>query len=289
MILWFAIAWACPPTVDRVAEAKALFNDAELEAARQKTQEGLDELGCQTQIVDRGTLLELYRIDAQIALANLDKKGATYAAIRAVVVDPMSIPPPSYGTELAELHQLWTARMAKSTVRLSVSGGGIVYLDGLPLTQGQTRDAVRGEHLVQIDAGTSVVSTVTDLDRDQAVITGLVAPTNPVPMPTVPAPVPLAELDGPVRERKTRRPSKPMMVIGGALAGVGAATLAYAWYRDEVVFPKKPFPDGAAVDREAALIRTLYGTGYVVGGAGVVVLGVGVVGKQVHVEGHWRF
>ena len=111
------------------------------------------------------------------------------------------------GTELAELHQLWTARMAKSTVRLSVSGGGIVYLDGLPLTQGQTRDAVRGEHLVQIDAGTSIVSTVTDLDRDQAVITGLVAPTNPVPMPTVPAPVPLTELDAPVRERKTRRAS----------------------------------------------------------------------------------
>ena len=39
----------------------------------------------------------------------------------------------------------------------------------------------------------------------------------------------------------------------------------------------------------STLIRALYGTGYGVGGVGLAVFGVGIYGKQVHVEGRWRF
>lgn len=292
MLLLATAAFACPPTAEGVEAARALFQDAEIDDARQVTQQTLDELACQTQVVERGVLLELYRLDAQIALANLDKKGATYATIRSVVVDPASVPTADYGPELADLHTVWAERLAGSSIELSVSGGGIVYLDGLPLQEGERMRTVRGEHLVQIDAGMSVVSTLTDLDQDQTVITGLPSrePQQPSPSP-VSEPVPLRDLDGPDPnpERRRRKPSAVLMVVGGSLAAVGGAALGYAWYRDEVVFPRKTFSDERAVDREATSIRALYGTGYGVGGLGAVVFGVGAVGIPVRVEATWRF
>lgn len=297
MLLSFLLpALACEPTAERVGKARALFEDVELEQARTETTAALEELHCQTEVVERGTLLELYRLDAQVAMANLDKKAATYATIRSVAVDPTAVPTADYGPDLAALHKLWAKRLGNSRIMLSVSGGGIVYLDGLPLRQGERMATVPGEHLVQIDSGTAVISTVTDLDKDQAVITGIAAPSvapdpRPLAPPTpVPRPAPLVDLDGPEpKAKKKRQPTPVLLAVGGGLVVLGGGLLGYAWYRDEVVFAKKAYPSVTAVNREAATIRALYGTGYGIGAVGLAVGGVGLYGRQVHVRASWRF
>ncbi|MCB9677524.1 MAG: hypothetical protein H6737_20615 [Alphaproteobacteria bacterium] len=289
-------AWACPPTATQVAQARAAFDDAEIEQAANILQSAVENLGCQTAVVDGLTLLELYRLDGLVALSRMDTKAAVYATIRAVTVDPSAAPPPQYGPELAELHHTWSDRLRTSTATLGINGGGGVWVDGQAMTHGNTRVVLQGEHLLQIDMGGDFASHVMDVTGDHVVETGappppgvpgpvmpgpMPAPVGPRPVP-VPAPVPIVPsplpdpLD-PDRPKKRKRPVA-LWAAGGAALVAGGATFGWAAYQDEVVFPSRQFPDEPSVDRAASQVRIAYGTGYGLMGVGGVLLVTNAIG-----------
>ncbi|MEZ4318225.1 MAG: hypothetical protein R3F61_12015 [Myxococcota bacterium] len=291
-----ASAWACPPTADDVQRARAAFDDAEIEQAANILAGTVENLGCQTQVVDGGVLLELYRLDGLVALSRMDTKAAVYATIRAVTVDPNATPPRSYGPELAELHRTWSDRLRTSTSTVGVKGGGGVWLDGQAMLHGSTRVVLQGEHLLQIDVNGELASTVMDVTGDVVVDTGVPGPPGvpgpvmpapigpvPVPQPVVPMPVPEPVVPNPRPEpldpdRPGRRRPTALWVAGGAALVAGGAALGWATYQDEVVFPKRQFPDPASVDRAAGQIRVAYGTGYGLVGVGGVLLVTNAIG-----------
>ncbi|MCB9668521.1 MAG: hypothetical protein H6736_03000 [Alphaproteobacteria bacterium] len=265
-------AWACPPTSGEVARARAAYDDAEVEEAAAIVDAALTQLGCQTTVVDRETLLDLYRLDALVALARAEDREAVEATMRAVTVDPLATPPATYGPELVDLHRSWAGRMSDKRVEVGVLGGGTVYIDGEPIRHGQRMTVVKGHHLVQIDGQGGLTSVVDVLNGDRSVVTGLPSPEpeprpKPVDAPPVPAPKPVPQRWRPVA----------LWAVGGGLAAVGAGAVALA-ARQEKAFKVGTFEDPDAVDAAAVRIRVLYITGYAMAGAGTVTLGTNVVG-----------
>jgi hypothetical protein len=260
-----AVALACPPTAAEVARARAAFDDAEVEAAGRLIEAAVEDLGCQTEVVQTATLLALYRLDGMVALSRMNEKSAVYATIRAVTVDPGDAPPPEYGPELADLHRVWSDRLSSATAVLDVNGGGTVYVDGRPVTHGGRLTVLQGEHVVQVVNGQGLVSDVRDVTGDLTVNTGLPAPIgpNPVPLDEVP--------DRPKPVGAPRKRPVPVwiagagaMVVGGALVGVASG--------QEAAFKERIFPDVASVDRAASRVRVAYAAGY-----GVSVIGIGLL------------
>lgn len=287
-----ALAAPCPATAEEVARARAAFDDAEVELAATVVTDAMRDLACQSDQVPAGVLLELYRLDGLVALSQMDQKAAVYATIRAVTVDPSSTPPALYGPELAELHSVWSERLSRSTVVLGVSGGGTVFLDGLPMAHGDTRVVVQGEHLIQISGATALRSEVVDLTAHRVVQTGLAPPpgvappimpgTAAPPVPTVPVPRPVGGgvAPNPVGDgsRPGRRRPTALWILGGAALAAGGGALGWALYQDEVVFENSVYPDEASVDRAATQINIAYGTGYGLLGVGGVVVARNAVG-----------
>lgn len=275
MLLLFATlltAWACPPTADEVARARALFDDAEPEQAAELLESALGDLGCQTTVVTRPTLLELYRLQALVALARGLDTDAAEATLRAVTVDPLAAPPSSYGPELADLHRSWAGRLSGTRVVVSVLGGGRVFVDGEPLRHGQESRIVKGHHLLQIEGEGPLRSVLDLLDANRSVVTGLPSPEAPKPTgPRVGGVVPQVE----VVQRRWR--PAVLWVAGGLVTATGAG-LTLAASQQERAFHERYYDDWQLVDRHAYRIQSLYIAGYSTLGAGGIVLTTGMVG-----------
>jgi hypothetical protein len=270
-------AWACPPTADQILRARAAYDDAEPDIAAGILATADEELGCQTALVGRNTLLELYRLQALVALARARDTEAVEAIMRAVTIDPLATPPPDYGPEVIGLHRSWAGRLSDKTAVVNVLGGGRVFIDGQPLTHGQETTVVRGHHLVQIDGATGFTSVMDVLDRDRAVVTGLPSPEadpdSALQEPTSPVP--------PTRVRTRWRPAA-LWIAGGALTAAGAGLTVLA-ARQEQAFHDRRYVDYLEVDRDAVRIRALYIVGYSslgVGGASLATVTIGLPRKR---------
>jgi hypothetical protein len=274
LILLHSVASAadCADVVERTAVAFVMYDNAELERARDVIGEAYAGLSCQSAPVPPEVLLALYRLDALVALSQDDKKGVVYATLRAVAVDPVGARPSieEYGPELAAEYDLWAERLAADQLTVSVEGAGPVWVDGFEVTAGSPRSVVGGEHLLQrTDPSGAFVSEVRELTQDLVVSAGavVVAPTPaPAPVP-VPEPLPLGR----------RRPA--WLVAGTVVGYVGSGAAIATAYRSEAMFRQASFlPDGIGscaageacyprareelVRSKARTINTAYGLGY---------------------------
>jgi hypothetical protein len=310
-----ALAAPCPDISEQVEAAWEAFDDAELADAKAMLTAATASLGCQEVVVEPEVLLGLYRLDALASLALDDRKGVVYAMIRAVAVDHETAQPPeSYGPELADLYDTWSARLSETLITVHVQGGGVVYVDGREATMTDPLSVVEGEHLVQVPTSEGgYLSTVSELSADHVVRTVLPAPEGVEPIdldaedpveeePAAAAPSPIEPAAAP------RRRPLPFFIAGGASLALGTAALLTGW-RSEVAFKNAPYmgPEYAGctndracyeearqlvINRDALRIRVAYGLGYGLTGVGAGLLGVGAVGlpasgATVGISGRW--
>ncbi len=319
---WMAVALAqtCPDVGDKVREARAWFDDAELERAKQAIAEAYDVLGCQQRVVSTAELLSLYRLDGLISLALNDPKGATYATIRAVAADHLTgAPPEDYGPVLAEEYARWADRLGGNLVYVRVAGAGMVYVDGRGIDASQWLQVAEGEHLVQIQAGDALRSEVMELVDDHVVVTGVpgpppvLLPAPPPPPEPEPTPAPQPAPGGPVVDiappTVTGRRRPAALFVGGVLSG-GLGAAAILWARDqEARFLARSYHDDVyngclagqdcfpsararAIQADADLVNAAYATGYGLSalGGGLLLTGaVGIGGRPTSVHLGWRF
>jgi hypothetical protein len=328
MLLALLAAFAhatCPDLGERVGAAWALFDDAELEAAKGVIAEAYDGVDCQGRVITADELLALYRLDGLVSLALDDRKGATYATIRAVAADHMAgAPPTEYGPELADMYQMWTDRLAEQLIYIRVAGEGLVWVDGRELDATRYLQVAEGEHLIQTRASGTLRNEILELASDYIVNTGLEGPAPvklplpaaiAVPVPVgvpVPAPAP-APIGAPAPARvasgslKRNRPAA--LFIGGvASALLGGASIYWASERERV-FAASTYDDEIyrgcikgqscyddarlqTIRGDADVVNMGYGAGYGLCGLGTVLVGVGVVGvkpKPTSLSFSWRF
>ena len=325
MIAWLLVQLAsagCTDLAGHVAEAQALYDDAELEDAKTRIADAYESLGCQGRVITSDELLSLFRLDGLVSLSLEDPKGATYATIRAVAVDHQSGEPSErYGPLLADLYQTWVDRLADSTVYVRVSGGGTAWVDGRPVDGTGLLVVAAGEHLIQVDAGGTLRSELVDLQEDHLVNTGVPGP-GPVPLPaaeTPPAPIvvsPPAPTSAPVVEATvapavaipTRKHPAGWFIGGLVAGGAGAASIWYASEREAVFLgtvydadvyrgcSKENTCYGDArlqqIRSDANIVNALYGVGYGLSALGGGLIIAGSVGVQASPQGvalHGRF
>lgn len=294
MLLWWlatALAAPCPDVAEEVDAAWAAFDDAELVLAEERVDGAVEHLTCQERLVTTEELLELFRLDGLIALAQEDRKGAVYATIRMVTIDPTAAPGAELGPEIGELHDSWATRLEETRVSVYVEGDGEAWIDGRPVGRvGTPTTVVAGEHLVQAHDGAGWHAVVREIAEDTRVSVG--AGLDLVGLgETVPDVVPVApEPKTPKGSTFTRPHRASLLVVGGVGIAAGVGSLAWAFSR-EAKFADDPFTPPSfgdcdqgeecyALEREKAIraevsaIRALYATGYVLTGLGVAVLGV---------------
>jgi hypothetical protein len=294
----------CSDPAERTAAAWAQYGKAEVEAARQEVAAGHAALLCQTAVVTPRTLLELYWLDALVALSADDKKAMVYATLRAIAADHVGgRPPADYGPDLQSVYDTWLVRMQEELLDVTVVGGGAAWVDGREVTSARPLQVVEGEHLVQLPGpdGT-VVSRIEEWSGDQTVATGLPggAPSSvpepivdpdpvlePHQQPVLPEPVPVA--------RSRQRPLGLVLATGAAVAVAGVA-LGSAW-RSEQIFDGssylakrygrcsygEPCYRGLRADairEDARRIDLAYGVGYAASAASAGLLVVTVVGVR---------
>lgn len=288
-------AWAlpCPAVPTLVEQARAAFDDAELDRAEAQIAEAYENLECQSARVPTETLLDLYRMSALVALSRADREGgAVYSTIRAVVVDPTAVPPAELGPQLAELFETWSARLDGKTLSVGLEGSGDAFVDGRPVTAAQPLQVLAGEHLLQWTSADGFRSEIVELKRDYTLV-GVPVPaaaTSDVAEPSVSVAGPVAETDGGAAGHSRHRHHPAMFVAAGTAFLAGGGTLAFGRYR-EGLFNQNPYDaseyGGCAIDTsdcyanarqeaivaDGARVRLLYIAGYATTGVGVALLG----------------
>ncbi len=293
LLLWLASlasAADCGDLATLTGRAWAAFEDAELERAKQVVAEANRALACQPEVVPKQQLLDLFRVDALVSLTQQDRKGAVYATIRMVTIDPDAEPGADLGPEIAELHASWSQRLSDALATVVVTGTGEAWIDGTPVPKGGPLRAIEGEHLVQVRTEAGVLtSVVRELSGAVTLNTGgVVAPATPEVPVQVPVPVPITP---PVTPKAPRTHRAGLLVGGSVIAAGGAATVALTWPREQAFladdYHRPAFGDCAqgdpcyanarylAIYEDAKEIRTLYAIGY-----GVLGLGVAIVGTE---------
>ena len=187
LLLWIgtALAAPCPELASVVDGGWDAFYDAEIDAAKEASATAHQALECLEQVAPIDALLDLYRLDALIALSEGDQRSAVYATIRAVTVSPDTSPPADLGPELSDLHETWADRLAGSRARVRVEGGGTLWVDGRAATASAPLTVVEGEHLVQLDGPEGWTSGIRDISSDLVIETGL--PTSEPTAASVPS------------------------------------------------------------------------------------------------------
>ena len=320
-LLWLlgAVASAqddCPDVRELVDAGWEAYEEAELERARELIVESHESLSCQTRVIGSDELLLLYRLDALVSITMEDNKGAVYATIRAVTLDPEVAPPAEDGPELAELHATWADRLREATATLRVAGSGDVYVDGVRMDETAPLQVLEGEHLVQFEGVDGWVCQVRDVVGDNVIETGRPSelPEGPIEPPIEepdeppieePDEPPIEEPDEPIEEpvedpdpdpgpdRPRRRHRVGLLVTGGVIAAAGGGVAGYA-FTEELAFKNDDFyPDSfgacqkgqtcyldarqSAIVEEAERVQLLYGIGYGVAAVGVLVLGTELI------------
>jgi hypothetical protein len=288
-----APSWAqdCPKVADAVASALDALDQAELELAKQRIAQGYGSLACQTEVVDTTTLLELYRVDGLIALAQSDPKGMVYATLRAVAAShDAGRPPDRYGPELQESFDTWVERLQQDLVTVTVSDGGTAWVDGRAVDAAHPLQVLEGEHLLQVPEGPGRVSSrIEEIAGDYTLTTGIPLQGPPVPMPD-----PVSVEPSPLTARK-----RPPALVIGTIASAGIAGLALvSGFRTEGLFHTSNYDDPRyggcsqaqrcwetnrtlAIRQDARLANRLYATGYAAAGVTGGLLVVTLVGFPV--------
>jgi len=301
LALWFVgpalAAEPCPSLAGLIDQAWSSFDDAELERADEHLDAAQQSLSCQASPVATEDLLELWRLDALVALSQQDRQGAVYASIRAVVVQPDSSPPDEYGPELRDLHATWSSRLAENPVVVRVQGAGDAWVDGHPVGGEAPRKVLPGEHLLQWrDVEGQFHSEVRDLAAAHTIVTGpaveeavdpdeLELDDPDEPDPDEPDPDPVRE----PKERSGKGRRVAMLTVGGLGVLGGGGVLAYSWTQENAFLAASydaaqygPCAAGSAcyasareqeIRADAQQIRTLYAIGYAVTGVGIAVTG----------------
>lgn len=298
-LLWLAAAAhaaTCGDLPTLIGRAWAAFDDAELERSKQVIAEANRALACQSEVVPKQQLLDLFRVDALVSLTQQDRKGAVYATIRMVTIDPDAEPGADLGPEIAELHSSWSARLADAAATVVIVGTGEAWVDGTPVPRNGPLKAIEGEHLVQVRTAEGVLrSEVRELTGkvvlDSGGVTTPVAP-EPPPVP-VPVPVPVGPVVPPVEPGGGRSHRVGLLVGGGLIAAGGAATVALTYPSEQAFLADDYFRDAfgdcqrgddcyrgarrAAIIADAQDIRTRYLIGYGLAGVGVLVVGTELI------------
>jgi hypothetical protein len=294
LIVWFAISSAlaapCPDLPVLIDGAWSAFDDAELDGADDLLDQGYAGLACQPALVPADVLLDLYRLDGLVALAQEDREAAIYATMRAVSADPTSAPPTDFGPQLAELHASWAQRLAGTSVQVRVVDGGAAWVDGRAVSVAQPLSILGGEHLFQWRGEDGFVSEVRDVSSDQIITTGVALLLPPIELPPVVAEVEPEVADDEPREQKDKRRHRGGLIFLGTTLGLaGGGGLAYG-YLQEVAFALEPYDaegygecpvTSACYEDERALtirhdagrVRMFYGIGYGLVGLGSTLLG----------------
>lgn len=308
LVLWFVgpalAAEPCPDVAGLIDQAWSAFDDAELERADERLSAAQASLSCQTAPVATADLLELWRLDALVALSQQDRQGAVYASIRAVVVEPGSSPPSEYGPELAELHATWSSRLAENPVQVRVQGAGEAWVDGHPVVRDAPRKVLPGEHLLQWRDQEGIFhSEVRDLAAAHTIVTGPAVEDIEDPDeldPDDPDELDPDDPDDPDRPRDPKPPKEPrsgggggrrvaLLTAGGVGVLGGGGAIAYAWTQESAFLASAydadqygPCASGSAcyesarqqeIQADAQQIRAMYAIGYAASGLGVALVG----------------
>lgn len=238
-----AAAEACPDLEAQTAQALARYDEGDVEAAKSAVAIGYASMACQPTIVPTAVLLDLYRVDALVALTLGDPKAIVFATVRAVAAQHEGgRPPAKFGPDLQAQYDTWSARLKQDLVTVQVVDAGTAYIDGRAVDAARPLQVVEGEHLVQVPGPDGIVkSRVVELSGDYPITTGIGLVVMPVPV-LVPDPVPLplpAPVPEPVRSTVRRRPA-PLVVGTLVTAGVAGFALASA-YRSDRLFESSPY------------------------------------------------
>lgn len=276
---------SCPTLEDAVHDAHAAFDDAEVELASAKVRDGYAAIGCQTGPVRNEALLDLYWLDAVVAIARNDRKTAQYAVIRAVTAAPEKGPPQDLGPELAELYATWRGRLEATTATVQPAGGGKAWLDGVPFDA--PRRVLQGEHVFQHDDVDGFTSVEVDVTHDTVLDTGL--PGGPTPVVVAPVKPEKPEKPPKVDKPEVKRPV-PLVTIGAVAVAAGGGAIAAGGLRERQ-FAAAPYDadvyGGCSRDQacwadarsteiraDASQINLTYGTGYGLLGLGAAMVSV---------------
>ena len=273
-----------------IRQAQVAFDDAEVDEARRRIEAAHVALGCQSQVVPREVLLDLYHLDALASMAAEDRRAAQFAIIRSVSVDPDAAPPLDAGPELREVHETWSARLRESVLAISATDGYRVWVDGAAVDMAGLK-VVSGEHLVQLERGGTWSSSVLELAAGKPAPAGMLVAAL---QPRFVAPAAVKPLSEPPPRPPTRirigwaAVSSSLMLAGGAaLAGGSVMERVFQrnGYADETYGDCSKGDSCWAIAREdlirkdAARINTMYGAGY-----GALALGAGILGIEILVS-----
>jgi hypothetical protein len=265
----------------QLASAWEAFDDAEVQKAREVLDMAVESLPCQTEVVDNSELLEMFRLQALVALAVEDKEGAVFWTIRTVGANSRADPPADLGPELGALYETWSARLLQATVAVSVVGGGTVFVDGRPVTEYTPLDVVEGQHLVQVTLEGALVTATNELDGDLSIATGFPSEDPPAGWvsPQIdpghdPDPLPAA----------TRRHPQGILLAGLGTAAVGIGGLGYGLWAEQR-FQRTEFVNQQVLTQEAKRIQAVYGGSYAFAGVGAVLTLTSVIGLPVRTDG----
>lgn len=305
LLLWSSLALAAPsecPDVEVVVQsASAAFEDAEVELARTRLGEAVEALYCQSRVVPREALLDLYQLDALASVAAQDPKSALFAIIRAVTLDPQAQPPAAVGPELIEQHRQWAARLRQDQLLVVASGDAAqVWIDGLSVGDEPVK-IVSGEHLVQVRDGSGWRNRIVEIvpGRD---VDGLPIQVRSPPPPTQPEP------PTPTQPEPEPRRRRAGLAIGVGL-GAAAAALVGGGALLQRRFKQDPYTDAtyggcssgdscwadARADRirsDARRANALFVAGYATAGVGLGVVGIDLLttrtGAGLQIRGTFR-
>ncbi|HHO49700.1 MAG TPA: hypothetical protein ENK18_02240, partial [Deltaproteobacteria bacterium] len=185
-----AAAQPCPDVGALAQRAWASYQLAELESAQHDLRLAYVSLECHRRVVGNDELLRLGRLDALIALSRGDARAMELAIRRTLAVrhDSSARPPAEHG---AKLKRLWDAlRPQTAIITIEAEGGGTVWIDGRPIPPEEGLTVAAGLHLIQIEGGPQLVSSVANIAADRVLVTGL----GPGPGPVEQAPPPLAPM-----------------------------------------------------------------------------------------------
>jgi len=295
-----------PPLEARVEEAWRLYNDAEVEAAKDVLAEAYTELVCPQRVVTSAELLDLYRADGLVSISLSDNKGAVYATLRAVAADhDDGAPPEAYGPYLAELYETWASRAGAELIEVAVDGGGTVYVDGRPVAYGVPIATTAGEHLVQLESGGTYRNEVLDLTSNHVVVTGLplppgavvpasppepvaVAPVpQPAPDPVAPPPETVPEAPPDSASSGRRRPAwafaAAALAAGGGGFAIGSAAVSERNLKGDT-YAGLGAERAEVIRKDQQAIRVAYGVGYGLSAVSAGLLTVGIVGVKVSAQ-----
>lgn len=283
MLLWWlvtAFAAPCPDLGSEVDSGWAAYKDAELELAKEHLDLAAASLPCQPTPVTTEQLLRLYRLDAIVSITQSDQKGAVYATIRVVTIDPQAAPSSELGPQLAEMHSIWSERLAENVIRVAYQGDGDAWVDGRKV-EAPWIEVYAGEHLFQFDGPDGWVSSLDEVDRSLTL-----GPAGAAPPPD-PEPVVIA---GP--QSDGRRVRRTVLLVSGATVATSGVALLVGGTLGEARFAEDPY-DAATyngcgqaeacweveranvIRKDAGAIRLLYGLGY-----GALGLGGAIVGTE---------